>query len=197
MFTPGQGIGREALAALVAERLSQRRIAERLGCSQATVRHWLAAYELKTSPNGRSCGRRDDGTPAETIELDCPEHGLGLFVWVPSRNGWRCRACQSDAVSRLRANRSALLIAEAGGRCECCGYHGCDRALQFHHVDRRTKRFELSRSNLTRSLHVLRVEAAKCALVCANCHAEIEDGLRELPDEITRRAAPQLLRIAA
>jgi hypothetical protein len=30
---------------------------------------------------------------------------------------------------------------------------------------------------LTRSLERMRAEAAKCALVCSNCHAEIEGGV--------------------
>jgi hypothetical protein len=46
----------------------------------------------------------------------------------------------------------------------------------FHHLDPDEKLFELSRNVVTRSLRTAREEAAKCALVCANCHAEVESG---------------------
>ena len=62
-----------------------------------------------------------------------------------------------------------------------CGYDRCDAALQFHHVDRATKRFALSREGVTRSLAKAREEAAKCVLLCANCHAEVEGGFAQLP----------------
>lgn len=42
------GIAKEDLAALVGSGMSIAQIAERIGCSKATVRHWLARYALKT-----------------------------------------------------------------------------------------------------------------------------------------------------
>jgi hypothetical protein len=62
-----------------------------------------------------------------------------------------------------------------------CGYARCHAALQFHHLDRTTKRFALSREGVTRSLARAREEAEKCVLLCANCHAEVEAGFVELP----------------
>ena len=70
---------------------------------------------------------------------------------------------------------------EAGGRCELCGYDRCLAALQFHHVDPATKRFALSQEGVSRSLSTARAEAAKCVLLCANCHAEVESGFAQLP----------------
>jgi hypothetical protein len=52
--------------------------------------------------------------------------------------------------------------------------------LHFHHVDPATKTFPMS-SGIGRSLARFREEAAKCVLVCANCHGEIEAGLIESP----------------
>lgn len=34
---------------------------------------------------------------------------------------------------------------------------------------------------MTRSIERAREEAAKCVLLCANCHAEVEAGVRSLP----------------
>jgi hypothetical protein len=85
-----------------------------------------------------------------------------------------------------------MLVAEAGGKCEICGYDRLSRALQFHHVDPRSKEFSLSGSALTYSLARLRREARKCALLCGNCHVEVEDGLVDLPEGILRRVSLRL-----
>jgi hypothetical protein len=70
----------------------------------------------------------------------------------------------------------ALLVEEAGGKCTLCGYDRCVAALQFHHLDPSTKAFGLSRKGVTKGIDSLRAEAAKCVLLCANCHAEVEGG---------------------
>lgn len=72
------------------------------------------------------------------------------------------------------------LIAEAGGKCQVCGYDRCQAALQFHHLDREEKAFALSHEGVARSIKRARKEAAKCVLLCANCHAEIEVGFTTL-----------------
>jgi hypothetical protein len=72
------------------------------------------------------------------------------------------------------------VIAEAGGCCAICGYARDTAALQFHHIDPGAKEFTL-RNGDTRSLQRMRAEAAKCVLLCANCHAEVESGTTRLP----------------
>ena len=73
-----------------------------------------------------------------------------------------------------------LLVEEAGGRCGLCGYDRYVGALQFHHVDPAEKSFQLGQSGLTRSIDAMREEAAKCVLLCSNCHAEVEGGVAKL-----------------
>lgn len=73
------------------------------------------------------------------------------------------------------------MVAEAGGRCVICGYDRHVRALEFHHLNPADKRLGLSAGGVTLSLRALRAEAAKCVLLCSNCHAEVEDGLAALP----------------
>jgi ferredoxin len=41
---------------------------------------------------------------------------------------------------------------------------------------------------VSRSLAVARTEMAKCALLCANCHAEVESGLVTLPPADTAQS---------
>jgi hypothetical protein len=68
------------------------------------------------------------------------------------------------------------LVAEAGGRCQLCGYDRCMAALEFHHLDPKAKSFSLSMRGVARAFEELRKEANKCVLLCANCHAEVEAG---------------------
>jgi len=73
-----------------------------------------------------------------------------------------------------------MLLAEAGGACRLCGYDRSPAALEFHHLDRATKSFGLGFRGVTRSIAALRSEAAKCILLCSNCHAEVEAGVTQL-----------------
>jgi hypothetical protein len=57
-----------------------------------------------------------------------------------------------------------------------CGYDRCAGALHFHHLDPAEKSFHLSMQGVARSLARAREEMAKCVLLCANCHAEVEAG---------------------
>lgn len=79
---------------------------------------------------------------------------------------------------RRRRRVKELLVKEAGGACEICGYDRYLGALQFHHRDPAEKSFGLSEGGFTKSLEKLRLEAGKCVLLCSNCHAETEGGIR-------------------
>lgn len=73
---------------------------------------------------------------------------------------------------RQLQNLRLLHILKSNG-CAICGYHKCDHALEFHHVNPNDKKF-----NITNALidgESLKDELQKCILLCANCHAEIED----------------------
>lgn len=187
------GVDRAALELLLVEGLSIRAMAGRLGVSYTTVRHWLRRYELVT-PRAR---RLKETAPAraagdETTEAECPVHGLTLFVRRGS-DGFRCRLCRTGAVQRRRREIKRLLVEEAGGACVLCGYAQSLAGLHFHHVDPGEKAFALSRQGVTRSLAAARAEAAKCVLLCSNCHAEVESGTTQLPSRLLL-CGPQPLR---
>lgn len=61
-----------------------------------------------------------------------------------------------------------------------CGYDRCELNLHFHHVDPAQKSFQMSMAR-GKSLAAYQAELRKCALVCANCHGEIETGLIPSP----------------
>jgi hypothetical protein len=135
--------------------------------------------EIGTSP-----GLRDDPRAVDDREalLTCGRHGETVFV-LEGRGYYRCKRCRSERVSRRRRKVKAILVAEAGGRCVICGYDRYMGALEFHHLDPETKQRGLSQSGAAVALDRLRMEASKCALLCSNCHAEVEGGVTMLPIE--------------
>ena len=171
------GLERELLAELVARDLTVRQIAEEVGRSPATVRHWLRRYDLKTTSAARR--RKTRGLPQARFEGSCEVHGATTFV-RRSDGGTACLRCRGERVKKRRRQLKRILVEEAGGRCVICGYDRCMAALEFHHVDPSTKRFHLGLRGLTRSLAALREEASKCVLLCSNCHAEVEVGVAKL-----------------
>ena len=175
------GIERAVLEGLIAEGLSIRAMGARLGLSYTSVRHWLRRHGL-TTPRARRLAEtapaREIG--AETTRATCPVHGETLFV-RRGADGFRCRLCRSGAVDQRRKEVKRVLVAEAGGACALCGYDRSMAGLHFHHIDPSQKAFGLSRRGVTVSLAAARAEAAKCILLCSNCHAEVEAGLAMPP----------------
>jgi 5-methylcytosine-specific restriction endonuclease McrA len=110
----------------------------------------------------------------------CRTHGRTEFI-LEGRGYYRCKRCRQPRVIEWRRRARLLLIAEAGGACLICGYDRCVGALHFHHLDPETKEFGISRRGFTRSIQKMREEAAKCILLCSNCHAEVEAGIATLP----------------
>lgn len=81
---------------------------------------------------------------------------------------------KSDIVKSFRQRRKILLVEVLGGKCCICGYSKSVAALEFHHLDAKTKEFQLSSGNC-RKLEEDLNEARKCILLCANCHREVHN----------------------
>ncbi len=173
---PKGTVSKEEMERLLAAGLSLREIAQRLDRSLATVRHWMGKYELKPNPRRR----RGPGDGSREMVSRCQRHGETSFV-REGRGYYRCKRCRVEATVRRRHRLKRILVEEAGGTCILCGYSRCVRALEFHHLDPKTKEFPLAHSGRTRSIAKLRAEASKCALLCANCHAEVEAGVSAVP----------------
>ena len=169
------GIDRERLAEIVACELSIRDMADVLDRSPTTIRHWLRRHDLETARMKRErLGKAALAAGLRTAEIPCPRHGMTRHV--RRKGGFRCARCRVEHVADKRRRIKRQLVLEAGGRCVLCGYDRCVAALHFHHLDRAGKRFALSQQGLSRSMADARDEAAKCVLLCANCHAEVESG---------------------
>ena len=87
------------------------------------------------------------------------------------------------AVIARRRKIRRMAVDYGGGKCRICGYKKSIRALTFHHRNPSEKDFGLSERGLTRSWEKTRKELDKCILLCANCHAEVHDGLATLPSK--------------
>jgi transposase len=174
---------RAELERLAAAGMSVAQIARRVERSNATVRYWLRRHGVKTYAQQRRAGpastRAAKAAGRATVMRKCREHGVTEF-WLEGRGYYRCKRCRMERVSRRRRQVKRTLVEEAGGRCLLCGYARCTAALHFHHVDPESKQFHLSMQGVTRSLARARAEMAKCVLLCANCHAEVEAGVATL-----------------
>ena len=177
---PKGGLEETTLRALVDRGLSSRQIAQELDLSLATVRHWLRRYDLETMRTVELREHRAARAGGDVeITRVCPTHGETRFRWIGPR--YLCAACNAERVSERRRKVKAILVEEAGGRCSLCGYDRHVGALQFHHVDPARKSFHLASRGVARSIERARAEAAKCVLLCANCHAEVEGGVVVVP----------------
>jgi len=167
---PRGGLERRVLERFVERGLSMRAMSRELHVSLGTVQHWMRRYDLKSTAYVRSA--HDIRKPSEIARV-CTRHGTTAFV-LTSPGQYRCKRCRSEHVSARRRRVKQVLVEEAGGRCALCGYDRCIRALHFHHVDPSTKSFTVSHGGVTASIARAREEAAKCILLCSNCHAEVE-----------------------
>lgn len=170
---------KDEIERLLGAGLSLREVADRLDRSLATIRHWVLKYEMETERSSRLRESKDACRQgAKTAHLNCRKHGLAKFV-ARSDGRFRCSQCRMEAVAKRRRSLKRILVEEAGGGCVLCGYSRCHRALEFHHLDPKAKRFQIT--SHTRSLARLRAEASKCVLLCSNCHAEVEAGIATVP----------------
>lgn len=56
--------------------------------------------------------------------------------------------------------------------CELCGYNEYPEILQFHHINKKNKSFDIANKVRTLSaLKVVKSEVDKCILLCPNCHS--------------------------
>ena len=93
--------------------------------------------------------------------------------------------------------RKLELIAMRGGKCELCGYDKNIAALDFHHKDPSTKKFQLDSRHLSNTtVEEIIEESKKCILVCSNCHRELhnpqmdKNNIPTLLEEIVSKHVP-------
>lgn len=90
-----------------------------------------------------------------------------------------CRSCadKHNRQQNLRRSRKREILKSGG--CQVCGYNRCIRALSWHHIDPTQKLFAIG--HYCAGGDRLSTEIAKCVLLCANCHMEVEEGISIIP----------------
>lgn len=88
------------------------------------------------------------------------------------RSGHNRTKCNSCVVNIRRFAVKQKCVDYLGGKCKICNYSKCKWALVFHHVDPKTKKFEIGNSHC-RKWSDIEAELNKCILLCQNCHAEL------------------------
>jgi len=88
------------------------------------------------------------------------------------------KTTSGHAVVRSRRNVKLRCVVALGGACRGCGLGSPVDALEFHHLDPKTKEFAISVDGIPRGWKKIEAELAKCVLLCANCHRETHAGLR-------------------
>lgn len=89
-----------------------------------------------------------------------------------------------SAVQRRRRELKIKAVEYKGGKCQTCGYNRCLGALEFHHLDPKTKKFGISAKGITRKWESVKKELDKCIMLCANCHREVYEGILKIPKVI-------------
>jgi len=174
-------VQKKELEQLIKKDLTTRQIADKLSCSQSTVKYWLKKYSLKTNYT-----QHNKGGQIQEIRL-CVSKGKSPYLckycgetdsekFVNMGYGRKsfscCKKCHSKrTVKRYRDNKRKAVI-YSGGKCKKCGYNKCLDALDFHHVDPSEKDINF-RYFKARNFSKIKSELDKCILLCANCHREI------------------------
>lgn len=84
---------------------------------------------------------------------------------------------KSKSVVGWRKRSKIKLVEHKGGKCEICNYDKSIAALQFHHKNPEEKDFTIGGRSY--AFERLKEEVDKCILVCANCHCEIHEEIRQ------------------
>ena len=111
----------------------------------------------------------------DKILRECKKHGMTEFyIWrdkTRDRNSYKCRTCNVEAVTRRRKKLKKMAIEHMGSKCHKCNISFEHQSVyEFHHLDPNSKDFGIGAKGHTISWERMKVELAKCIMVCANCH---------------------------
>lgn len=101
----------------------------------------------------------------------CQECGVEMRRRESGKKCWTCTN------KHQRQKKIALIQGMVGTACWECGYDKCWSALDFHHVDPSSKKFNITTRELQYRWDVVRKEVVKCVLLCCRCHRELHAGL--------------------
>lgn len=75
-------------------------------------------------------------------------------------------------ITSTQKEKKAFLTAYKLERgCSVCGYNKCSQALEFDHIDRSKKNFQMAQAFRHPWIKIQK-ELENCVVLCANCHRE-------------------------
>ncbi|MEY3312149.1 MAG: Sinorhizobium phage phiM7 [Bacteroidota bacterium] len=116
--------------------------------------------------------------------LKCPKSRILYYTDTKYKEALLERRRISKKKARSLKKKQAIDL--FGGKCQICCYNKSQSGLTFHHVDSKTKNFEISNAQYkdSKTEEEIIEELKKCILVCCNCHAEIHAGITKIPENV-------------
>lgn len=154
----------EQLKVYMNDGLSIKDISVLTDTSYSTIRYYFKKYGLLPNPHTKKhqC-------------IHCNEQDVTQFY---GKNKEVCKPCFNRlSVQRWNAQKQKA-VEYKGGKCVYCGYSKCLSALEFHHRDPSEKEFAWDMMRKQAWDKVV-TELDKCDLVCANCHREQHEKMRQ------------------
>lgn len=112
-----------------------------------------------------------------TEDSYCDKHKT-KFTLRPSGT-YHCKDCSTELKQTRRSMLKEKSVEYMGGECKHCAYKKSFSALEFHHLDPNEKDFSLAEMG-SKKWETIKIELDKCILLCANCHREEHDRLRNI-----------------
>jgi hypothetical protein len=94
----------------------------------------------------------------------------GKEIVRKNEKGTRCWVCTNKNNRQIKIER---IKGFTGDACWICGYNKCWQAMDFHHVNREDKLFELTSREIQYAWDRIFEELKKCVLLCCRCHREV------------------------
>jgi len=174
----------EEISELRKKGYSREQIKEIIGCSSFTLSKYLpGAYPSKIGQEIISL-HEEGKTFLEIVGFGYSKSTISKWLKGKKKNSTpvvlkpknsRPKESHSSKWRReIRRKRLAFVREIFNNQCQKCGYNICQSALHFHHL--KNKQFAISGSRKIGMPRLLD-EVKKCCLLCANCHAEVHEGL--------------------
>lgn len=164
----------DTLQTLIGQGKSTNEIANILNCSQTNIRYWLRKFGLNTIYISKNKTCKVCNAALQGRQWDyCSKQCKGI-KYSSNPNNY--------IIQQERAHeRKKFLVDQKGGKCERCGYARNYASLCFHHKNPSDKVFNIDVRKISNTnMKSLITEAAKCLLLCHNCHMEIHYPLLQI-----------------
>lgn len=188
----------EQIKKLLNEGKTRRQISSLLGCSLYTISKYIDLNNI-TEIGKKIIELRKQGKSIKYIKdkLQCSKSTVSKWAntvknnkQIIEKNTQNKKEDKKEEIKKpiityrkwkkeIRKKRKKFFLSLFDNKCYICGYDKTPNALCFHHIDSINKSFNISGTNLEKSISILKEEIEKCVVLCQNCHIEVHDGLHD------------------